>query len=177
MRRIATAFLLGLLAAALLSGLQSALSLHLGGGRVPLSLPVVLLAWAALEAELLEGCAGALAVGYVMDVFAGTPKGLLTFLAVLAFQASRLARSSLAVHGPVGFAALVGGATSLVGAGAILLTRLTAAPEARPGAGLLWRVLAEAAVGALAALPLHPLLARGQRLLAREPEPGLQGHR
>ncbi len=177
MRRIATAVLLGLLLAALLSGLQAALSRHLGGGWVPLALPVVLLAWAGLEADLLEGCAGALAVGYVMDVFAGTPKGLLTFLAVLAFQVCRLARSSLAVHGPLGFAALVGGASTLVGAGALLLTRLTAPPEALPSAGLLWRVLGESVVGAAAALPLHPLLSLGQRLLAREPEAGLQRSR
>jgi len=176
-KRVASALLIGLLAAALLSGLQAGLSRHLGGGWVPLALPVVLLAWAGLEAELLEGCAGALAVGYVMDVFAGTPKGLLTSLAVLAFQASRLARSSLAVHGPVGFAALAGGATTLVGAGALLLTRLTAPPEALPAPGLLWRVLGESVVGALAALPLHPLLVRAQRYVAREPAPGLQGQR
>lgn len=175
MKRIAYAALLGLLLATVLSGLQAALSRHLGGGWIPLALPVVLLAWAGLEADLLEGCALALAVGYVMDVFAGAPKGLLTFLAVLAFQGSRLARSSLAVHGPLGFAGLVGGATTVVGAGALLLTRLTAPPEALPAGGLLWRVLLESAVGALAALPLHPLLARGQRLLAREPDPSVLG--
>lgn len=170
MKRIAVAFLIGLFAATLLSGAQAAISRHLGGGWVPLALPVVLLAWAGLEAELLEGCAGALAVGYVMDVFAGAPKGQLTFLAVLAFQASRLARSSLAFHGPLGFAVLVGGATTLLGAGAFALTRLTAPPEALPAASLLWRVLGEAVVGALAAIPFHPLLVFGQRLVAREPE-------
>jgi hypothetical protein len=172
MKRPAAAFGLGVAVTILLSAAQAALLHHLGGGRLPLSLPVVLLVWAGLGAPLAEGIAAALGAGYVLDVFAGTPKGLLTFLSVLVLLGSRAARSSLAVHGAWGFAALVGAATTALGAGALLLTGLTAPPEVAPGLGLVGRVLLESVLTAAAAAFLHPGLVRLDRLLTRA-EPGL----
>jgi len=155
--------------AVVLSGAQAGLSRHLGG--LPLALPLVLAVWAAVEATLLEGVAAALAVGYVVDLFAGGPRGLLVCLTVVAFLASRLARTSLSVRGPLGFAALAGGATTLVGIGALLASRFTAAPDAIPAASLVGRVLLESLATAVASLPLHPLLRKLERALEREPEP------
>lgn len=156
-----------------LAGAQSGLSLHLGG--LPLALPLVLAVWAAVEAGLLEGLGVAVAVGYVLDLFAGGPRGLLVSLTVAAYLACRLARTSLSVHGALGFAALTGGATTLVGLGALLLARFTAAPGTAPAASLIGRVLLESLATAAAGLLLHPLLRRLERLLERQPEPGLLG--
>jgi rod shape-determining protein MreD len=173
MKRISAAFLLGAALTLVLSAAQAALLRPLGGGRLPVELPLVLLTWAGLEAALEEGIAAALGVGYLLDVFAGTPQGLLVFLSVLVLLGSRAARSSLAVHGRRGFALLVGAGTLLLGGGALLLTRITAPPEAPPAASLLGRLVLEALLTAGAAALVHPLLVRLARVLAREPEPGL----
>jgi hypothetical protein len=169
MKRVVANFVL----AVALSGAQSALLLHLGGGRWPLALPLVLVVWLGLEAPLLEGTGGAVVVGLVVDVFGGGPKGLLTFLAVVLYLTSRLARAALAFHGPAGLAAIAGMGTWCYGFTAFLFERVFAAPAATPAVGLLWRVALEAlGTGAAAAL-LHPLLARLERTLEGEPEPGL----
>jgi len=173
MRRMAAAFGLGLGLAIVLSAAQAGASRHLLGGRLPVELPVALLVWAGLEASLPEGLAAALGAGWVLDVFAGTPGGLMVFLSVVVLLGSRAARSSLAVHGWSGFAALTGAGTLVLGAGAMLLTRLTAARDAAPGAGLLGRVLLQALATAAAAALLHPLLVRLDRLLARERDAGI----
>lgn len=169
MRRTLASFALAIA----LSGAQAGLLLHLGGGALPLCLPLALVCWAAVEGELVEGLATAVAVGWVLDVFAGTPRGLLVFQAVVALLLCRLARSSLAVHGRIGFGLLTGGAVTAAGLGALLLTRLTAPDEARPGAGLVGRVFLEALATALAAGLLQGLLVRLERLLVREPDPGI----
>jgi hypothetical protein len=159
--------------AAVLAAVQAPISRHLWGGAVPLALPMILVAWAALERGLLEGVAASVGVGYVLEVFAGTPRGLLVFLCVLAFLVGRSARASLAVQGAAGFAGLAGATALLAGVGAVLLTRFTAPAGTGPALSLLWRVLLESAVTGLAAAPLHPLLVRLDRLRAREPDAGL----
>lgn len=173
MRRALLALLVGALLATVLAGVQSAISRHLWGGTVPLALPMILVAWSALEDGVLEGVAASVGVGYALDVFAGAPKGLLIFLCVLAFLACRTARSSLAVQGAAGFAGLAGAATALAGTGAVLLTRLTSAAGTRPAFSLLGRVLLEALVTAGAAAALHPLRVRLGRLRGRDPEVGV----
>jgi len=171
MKRVAASFLL----AVALAGAQAALLRHLGGGALPLALPLVLAVWLGVEAPLLEGAAAALAVGYAVDVFAARPQGLLTSLTVALYLTSRLARSTLAVHGPAGFGALAAGGTFLVGATAFVFVRVTAAPLAAPSAGVLWRVLAESLATGVVAAALQWPLARLERLLAGEPEPGVLG--
>jgi hypothetical protein len=158
-----------------LSGAQAALLRHLGGGRVPLALPLILAVWSGLEGGWIDGTLGAVAVGWVVDVFAGGPQGLLTFLTVVLYLTCRLARAALAVHDRIGFAALTGVGVALYGFTAFAFLRIFAAPEAIPSAAVLWRVAQEAAcTGALAGL-LHPLLVKLERLLAGEPEPELLG--
>lgn len=171
MRRVAVTFLL----AVALAGAQGALLRHLGGGAVPLALPLVLAVWLGVEAPLLEGLAAAVAVGYAVDVFSGRPQGLLTSLVVALYLTSRLLRSTLAVHGAAGFGAIAACGTFLVGATAFLLVRVTAAPMAAPAAATLWRVLAEALATGVAAAVLRRPLARLERLLAGEPEPDVVG--
>lgn len=173
MRRAAAAFVLGLALTAILSAAQAGASRHLGGGRLPVELPVALLVWAGLEASLLEGVAAALGAGWVLDAFAGTPWGLMVFLSVAVLLGSRAARSSLAVHGWSGFAALTGAGTFLFGAGALLLEHLTEARDAAPGWGLLLRVLLQALVTAAAAALLHPLLVRLDRMRAGAADAGI----
>jgi hypothetical protein len=170
-RRVLAAVVL----AVALAGAQSALLLRLGGGRVSLALPLALVVWQGLEAPLLEGTLASLAVGFAVDVFAGGSQGLLTSLAVVLYLTSRLARNALSFHGRLGFGALVALQVFCYGATAFLLVRATAAAEAAPSAWLLWRGLGEAlATGVVAALA-QPLLARLERHLAREPEPGVLG--
>lgn len=173
MRRAAAAFGLGLVLTSALSAAQAGASHYLGGGRLPVELPVAFLVWAGLAAPLLEGVAAALGAGWALDVFAGTPWGLMVFLSVAVLLGSREARSSLAVHGWSGFAALTAAGTFLLGSGALLLERLTAAPDAAPAWGLLWRVLLQALLTAAAAAPLHPLLVRLERLRAGEGDAGI----
>jgi ABC-type Co2+ transport system permease subunit len=171
-RRVLLALLAGAALTVALAGVQAAVSRHLWGGAVPVSLPMILLAWAALEDGRAEGIAAAVGVGYVLDVFAGTPKGLLVFLCVLAFLAGRTARSSLAVHGAAGFAGLAGAITALVGVGAVLLTRLTAPAAVRPAYSLVGRALLEALLtGGVAAL-VQPLRVRLGRWRAGPAEAG-----
>jgi hypothetical protein len=110
-----------------------------------------------------------------VDVFGARPQGLLTSLTVALYLTSRLARSALSVHGPLGFGALAAGGTFLVGATAFVLLRVTADPLAGPSANVLWRVLLEAlATGAVATVLQRPL-ALLERYLAGEPAPGIQG--
>jgi len=162
------------LSALALAGLQAALARHLGGGAVTACLLAPLLVHLALTAGNVDGAVGAAAVGYVLDLVAGTPKGLMTFLAVAVFLATRLTGAAVEVRGRVGFALLSGAATLGLSVGAVALQRLVALPEAAPAWSLLPRLLAEAVVTGL----LAPLLLLGLRrldALLGEEEPGLIG--
>jgi rod shape-determining protein MreD len=80
--------------------------------------------------------------------------------------------ASVDVRGRASFAALTGVGALALSLGAMLLTRLTSAPEAAPGLGLVARALLEAFLTALAS----PIVLAGMRrldgLFHRE-EPGL----
>jgi rod shape-determining protein MreD len=133
--------------------LQAVLLRSVGGGTVPLQLLVPCVAWLGLEAENVEGVTAAAGIGWVMDLFAGTPKGLFTFLAVVLFLGSRAAGMAVDLRGKAGFAVLTGVGCFLLSLGAVLLQRSAGAPEAAPGALLLPRMLLEALLTA-AASPL-----------------------
>jgi len=173
MKRVALNFVL----AVALSGAQAALLHRLGGGVVPLALPLALAVWLGLVAPLLEGTFASLAVGWAVDVFGAGPQGLLTFLTVVLYLTSRMARTALAFHGRAGFAAMTGLGTFFFGATAFVLQRATAAPEVASPAALLGRVALEALFTGLAAVVLHPGLAWLERGLAGEDEPGVLGGR
>ncbi len=164
--------LLHLVLALLLVSLQAVLLHHVGGGAFSVALALPCVVYLGLRAGILDGALGAAAVGYVLDIVAGGPKGLMTFLAVLLFLLSRLVGASLDVRGRLGFAVLSGIGTFLFGFGAWLLTRYISTPLAAPGARVLGRVLVEAVLTGLVSPAVGWLMQQIDRLVERE-EPGL----
>ena len=163
-----------LLLALLLATVRAALTRHLGGGAVTVCLLAPALVHLALGAGNVDGAVGAAGVGYVLDLTAGTPRGLLTSLAVAVFLVVRLVGAGVDVRGRLGFALLSGGAALGLSVGALALLRAAAPPESQPGWGLLPRLLVEAALTGL----LAPLLQRAFRrldALLGEEEPDLIG--
>src|SRR5919108_1102571 len=92
--------------ALVLASVQAALLRWVGGGAVSLALALPVVVYLGLHAGNVDGAVGAAAVGYVIDLMAGGPKGLMTFLAVALFLFSRLAGAALAVQGLARFAGL-----------------------------------------------------------------------
>ncbi|ABC82269.1 MULTISPECIES: hypothetical protein [Anaeromyxobacter] len=158
--------------ALLLAGLQAAVLRWVGGGAFSVSLLAACIVYLGLQGGNVDGSVASAGVGYVLDLMTGSPKGLMTFLAVAVFVLARGAGAAVDVRGRAGFAALSGLGALTLSLGALLLTRLTSAPEVQPGAALLPRMLLEALLTAAAA----PLVAAGMRridgLFHRE-EPGL----
>jgi hypothetical protein len=155
-----------------LAGLQAALLRWAGGGAFSMALLAACVVYLGLHGGDVDGSVGAAGVGYVMDLVLGTPKGLMTFLAVAVFLGARAAGASVDVRGRAGFAALSGLASLALSFGALLLTHYTSTPEAAPGATLLPRMLLEAVMTAA----LSPVVLAGMRkidgMFHRE-EPGL----
>ncbi len=155
-----------------LAGVQAALLRWFGGGTFSLALPAACVVYAALHGGNVDGSISAAGVGYVMDLVGGTPKGLMTFLAVALFLAVRATSAAVDVRSRSGFAALSGLGALFLSVGSLLLTRYTAPPESAPGAILVPRMLGEAVLtGALSPLVLAGLR-RIDGLFHRE-EPGL----
>src|SRR5919202_958670 len=123
--------------ALVLASAQAALLRWFGGGAVSLALALPIVVYLGLHAGNVDGAVGAAAVGYVVDLMSGGPKGLMTFLAVALFLYSRLAGAALAVQGRVGFA-------FLFGALALVFTRAVSTDESAPGLVLVGRVAVEA---------------------------------
>ncbi|HEX9050458.1 MAG TPA: hypothetical protein VF841_08010 [Anaeromyxobacter sp.] len=141
-----------------LAGVQAALLRWLGGGSFSLALPAACVIYVALHGGNVDGSISAAGVGYVMDLMGGSPKGLMTFLAVALFLAVRATSAAVDVRSRSGFAALSGLGALFLSVGALLLTRYTAPPEAAPGAILLPRILGEAVLtGALSPIVLAGL--------------------
>ncbi len=152
--------------------IESAILHHLGGGSVPLALAIPIVVYLGLHAGNVEGAFAAAAVGYVLDVMAGGPKGLLTGLAVAVFLFSRFTVAALSIHGRIGFALLSGTATFLYGSVALIVTRAVVPVESAPGLHLFSRVLLEAVATGFAAPLVLILLRRVEGFFSRE-EPGL----
>jgi hypothetical protein len=157
--------------ALLLAALQAAMLRHLGGGAVTACLLAPAMIHLALTAGNVEGAVGAAGVGYVLDLTWGTPKGLMTFLAVVVFLATRLVGAAVDVRGRLGFALLSAAGALLLSVGAVALQRMAALPEAQPGWGLWPRLLVEALLTGLAAPLVLLALRRLDGLLgAEEPD-------
>jgi len=154
--------------ALVLASVQAALLRYLGGGAVPVAMVLPIVVYLALHAGNLDGAVGAASVGYVVDLMAGEPKGLMMFLAVALFLCSRLAASGLSVQGAVGFVLLSGVGTFLYGLAALLLTRAVSPAESAPTFSLLGRMFTEAWFTGM----LSPLIFAAMRwldgLMARE---------
>lgn len=158
--------------ALLVVSVQAALLHFLGGGAVSVAAALPIVVYLGLYAGNVEGAVGAAAVGYVVDLMAAGPKGLMTFLAVALFLFSRLVGAALSVQGQLGFALLSGVGTFLYGAAALLFTRAVSPDESAPGLPLLGRVAMEALLTGLVAPLLLALLRRAERIFERD-EPGL----
>jgi hypothetical protein len=157
--------------ALLLAALQAAVLRWMGGGGWPLALLAACIVYLGLHGGNVDGSIAAFGVGYVLDVTAGTPKGLMTFLAVVLFLVVRGVSAAVDLRSQAAFGLLSGAGAFALSFGAMLLVRQTA-PEAAPGAALLPRMLLEAFLTGLLAPALLPALRRIDALFHRE-EPGL----
>jgi rod shape-determining protein MreD len=111
-------------------------------------------------------------MGYVLDLMAGTPKGLMTFLAVALFVAVRGVAAAVDLRGRAGFALLSALGALFLSVGATFLLQNTSPPEMAPGWGLAGRMIVEALLTAAAAPVLATGLRRLDGMFHRE-EPGL----
>ena len=151
--------LLHILFALFLSALQAALLRWVGGGSFSLLLPVACVVYLAIHAGNVEGSVGAAGVGYVLDLQLGVTKGLMTFLAVVAFLLVRAVNAAFDVRGRVGFAALTATATLFFSIGGLVLVRVAAPQDVAPDLRLVPRILVEA----LLTGALSPAVAGGMK--------------
>lgn len=158
--------------ALLLAAVQAAVLRWVGGGSFSIALLACCIVWAGLHAGIVDGAVASAGIGYLLDLLAGTPKGLMTSLAVALFIAVRAVSAAVDLRGRGGFALLSGAGALLLSVAASILLRNTSAPEAAPGWALSGRMVLEALLTGAAA----PLVAVGLRrldaLFHRE-EPGL----
>lgn len=158
--------------ALLLAALQAALLRWAGGGAFSLALLAACVVYLGLHGGNVDGSVAAAGIGYVMDLMAGSPKGLMTALAVLLFLTVRAVSTTVDLRSRGAFALLSGAGALFLSLGAMILTRYTVALEAAPGAALLPRMLLEAVLTGV----LAPLVLVGLRRLDglfRAEEPGL----
>ena len=155
-----------------LAAVQAAVLRWAGGGVFSVALLAACVVYLGLHGGNVDGTVAATGIGYVMDLMASSPKGLMTFLALLLFLVVRAVSAAVDVRGRASFALLSGLGAIFLSLGALLLTRYTAAAEAAPGAILLPRMIVE---GFLTGV-LSPLVFLGLRrvdgMFHRE-EPGL----
>jgi rod shape-determining protein MreD len=151
-----------------LTALQAALLRWIGGGAIPVAIALPMVLWLGLHASSVEGAVSATAIGYVLDLGNGGPKGLMTFLAVALFLFARGAGAAVDIPGRVGFAALTFVGAFLSGCAALGLTDLVTPPLAQPELGLVGRVALEALVTALASPFVLAMMNGVDRLFARE---------
>jgi len=158
--------------ALVLAAVQAAVLRWIGGGWFSLALPAGCVVYLGLHGGNVDGSVAAAGIGYVMDLMAGTPKGLMTSLAVLLFLGTRAVSAAVDVRSRSAFALLSGAGAAFLSIGALILTRYTADAESAPGATLLPRLLGEAVLTGV----LSPFVLAGLRridgLFHRE-EPGL----
>lgn len=164
--------LFALALAVLLASFQAAALHHLGGGAIPVSLTLPIVVYMGVHAGNIEGAFAAAAVGYVLDVMTGGPKGLMTSLAVALFLFSRAVTAALSIQGRLGFSVLCGVGTFLYGTTALVVIRLVTPGDAAPGPALVGRILVEAIATALVAPLISTGLQRAEGLFSRD-EPGL----
>ena len=123
-------------------------------GRIDVT--VVLVAFLALRATLLEGAFTAFTVGYLLDLMSGQPTGLYTFLAVFTFLVGRLVSTFVDVRGAMSFALFAMGADVGHSLLAAFFTWLTV----KDGTASLTGVPLQVMLTGAAALVLFPLLRR-----------------
>jgi rod shape-determining protein MreD len=149
-------FLVTVVLAMALLTLESVIVQRAGLVLSRIDVTVVLLAFLALRASLLEGACSAFAVGYLLDLMSGQPTGLYTFLGVFTFLMCRVVFSLVDVRGPVAFVLFTMGADVGHGLLAAFFGWLTvkdgSTTAVLPGLPL------QVALTGVAALALYPLL-------------------
>ncbi|ATB27149.1 hypothetical protein [Melittangium boletus] len=144
--------------ALLLLTLESVLVQQLGLAISRIDVTVVLVAFLALRASMLEGAISSFAVGYLLDLMSGQPTGLFTFLAVFIFLLGKLVARLTDVRGRATFVLFAMGGDLTHGALASFFTWLTtkdgSASALLPGLPL------QVTLTGLAAALLYPLLRR-----------------
>jgi rod shape-determining protein MreD len=158
--------------ALVVAAVQAALLRWVGGGALSLFLLAACVVYLALHASNVDGSVASAGIGYLLDLLTGSPKGLMTFLAVLVFVLARTVSASVDVRGRGAYGLLSGAAALVFSLGAMILTRYTSPAEVAPGLILVPRMLLEAVLTGLLAPLLLPGLERLDRLFHRE-EPGL----
>jgi hypothetical protein len=156
-------FLVTVVLALLLLTLESVVVQRAGLVLSRIDVTVVLVAFLALRASLLEGAVSAFAVGYLLDLMSGQPTGLFTFLGMFTFLVGRLVDSLVDVRGAVAFVLFTMGADIAHGLLSAFFSWLTvkdgSAAAVLPGLPL------QVALTGVAALALYPLL---RKLEARQ---------
>jgi rod shape-determining protein MreD len=158
--------------ALVLIGIQNGLLRFLGGGVFSLSLAIPCIVFLGLEDGSIESAVASAGVGYLLDVFAGGPKGLMTFLAVALFLMMRLVGAAIDVRGRTSFAVLSGVGTFLFGLGALLFLRVVSPPDLAPGYRLLPRLFLDGLLTGMVA-PVIGLAMRWIDGLFKREETGL----
>ncbi len=149
-------FLTTVALALLLLTLESVVVKLAGMSLVRIDVTVVLVAFLALRAGVVEGSFSAFAVGYLLDMMSGQPTGLYTFLAVFTFLIGKLVASLVDVRKATGFALFAMGADAGHGLLAAFFTWLTVKEGAT--VALLPGLPLQVALTGLAALALFPVL-------------------
>jgi hypothetical protein len=158
--------------ALVLAAVQSAFLRHVGGGAFSLCLLAACVAYLGLNGGNVDGAVGAAGIGYVLDLLNGTPKGLMTFMAVALFVVVRATTSAVEVRGRAGFAVVASAGTLFLSFGAFVLLSWVSPPELEPRFALLPRMILEAVLTGVVAPLVHIGMRRIDRMFTKE-EPGL----
>lgn len=151
-------FLVSVALALALLTLESVLVKQAGLELGRIDVTVVLVAFLALRASLLEGTFSAFSVGYLFFFNDTATTEIYTFLAVFIFLVGRLVPTFVEVRGPLAFALFAMGADVGHSLLATFFTWLTVKDDG-PGSQLAEMPLQVALTG-IAALALYPLLRR-----------------
>ena len=155
-------FLVTVVLALLLLSVESVVVKELGMAITRIDVTMVLVAFLALRAGLVEGAVSCFTVGYLLDLMSGQPTGLYTFLAVASFLLGRVVSHLVEVRTSLTFALFTMGGDAVHG----LLATFFSWMVARDGSGvpeLLKGLPLQVVLTGLAALALHPLLRRLER--------------
>jgi rod shape-determining protein MreD len=158
--------------ALLVAALQAAILRWVGGGSWPLLLLAACVVHLGLHGGNVDGSISAAGIGYVMDLMAATPKGLMTFLAVLLFLAVRAISAAVDVRSRSAYALLSAVGALFLALGAAILMRNAAGSDAAAGVVVVPRMILEAILTGALAPALGVALRRIDALFHRE-EPGL----
>ena len=119
-----------------------------------LALPIILFMAMTEEVDMTRGAVTSFCVGYLQDLFAGTPMSLHTFLAVAVFFVARGSRFQFSVRGLMFQFGLVAAVSLLQGSAALALRSIfgpAAAQMGRIDLAFAWQLLGQATATAAVA--------------------------